>query len=140
MHDIGKLSVPDPILQKPGPLTDEEFEIIKRHPEWGDKMLVDLGFGEEIRHLVRTTTSGSTAPATRTGPEGSLISVRRPDPRPSATSTTHSSRAASTEMPGRTSGRSELLREQSGTSFDAKCVAALERVLASELAPLAAAV
>ena len=37
VHDIGKLSVPDEILQKPGPLTDEEFELIKRHPEWGDR-------------------------------------------------------------------------------------------------------
>jgi MFS family permease len=33
VHDIGKLSVPDSILQKPGPLTDEEFDVIKQHPE-----------------------------------------------------------------------------------------------------------
>ena len=53
VHDIGKLSVPDAILQKPGPLTDEEFEVIKRHPEWGDRLLVELGFDEDVRHLVR---------------------------------------------------------------------------------------
>jgi HD-GYP domain-containing protein (c-di-GMP phosphodiesterase class II) len=39
MHDIGKVGVPDSILQKPERLTDEEFAVIKRHPELGSQML-----------------------------------------------------------------------------------------------------
>lgn len=39
LHDIGKIAVPDYILQKPGKLTDEEFEIIKRHTVEGGKMI-----------------------------------------------------------------------------------------------------
>ncbi len=39
MHDIGKVGVPDAILHKPGRLSDEEFEVIKRHPELGAQML-----------------------------------------------------------------------------------------------------
>lgn len=35
LHDIGKLSVPDGILMKPGKLTEEEYAVIKRHPEAG---------------------------------------------------------------------------------------------------------
>ena len=39
LHDIGKIGVPDGILRKPGPLTDEEYEEIKHHPERGELML-----------------------------------------------------------------------------------------------------
>ncbi len=39
LHDIGKIMVPPQILNKPGKLTQEEFSIIKRHPEIGYQML-----------------------------------------------------------------------------------------------------
>lgn len=39
MHDVGKISIPDSILQKPGKLTDEEFEIMKTHSERGGKII-----------------------------------------------------------------------------------------------------
>jgi diguanylate cyclase (GGDEF)-like protein len=39
LHDIGKVGVPDSILSKPAKLTDEEFAIIKRHPELGAQIL-----------------------------------------------------------------------------------------------------
>jgi len=39
MHDIGKISIPDVILQKPGKLTDEEFAIMKQHAENGGKIV-----------------------------------------------------------------------------------------------------
>ena len=39
MHDIGKIAVPDAILQKPGRLTDEEFETMKLHAESGGKII-----------------------------------------------------------------------------------------------------
>ena len=53
LHDIGKLSVPLEILNKPGKLTDEEFAAIKRHPGDGRKLLEELGgFPEAVRALV----------------------------------------------------------------------------------------
>ncbi|MBP1559730.1 MAG: HD domain-containing protein [Oscillospiraceae bacterium] len=53
MHDVGKISVPDAILQKPGKLTDEEFEIMKLHAENGGKVIKksfrNLGNHEYLR-------------------------------------------------------------------------------------------
>jgi diguanylate cyclase (GGDEF)-like protein/putative nucleotidyltransferase with HDIG domain len=39
LHDIGKAGVPNSILHKPGPLTEEEYEVIKRHPALGAQMI-----------------------------------------------------------------------------------------------------
>ena len=39
MHDIGKISIPDAILQKPGKLTEEEFEIMKQHTRKGGRII-----------------------------------------------------------------------------------------------------
>ena len=39
LHDVGKVMIPDEVLNKPGRLTDEEFEIIKSHPQVGWKIL-----------------------------------------------------------------------------------------------------
>jgi len=39
MHDIGKIGIPDHILLKPGPLTHEEFEVMKRHAQIGHELL-----------------------------------------------------------------------------------------------------
>ena len=43
LHDVGKMKVPDEILNNPGRLTDAEFEIIKRHPLDGHAVLVEAG-------------------------------------------------------------------------------------------------
>ncbi len=42
LHDIGKVGVPDAILRKPGPLADEEWIEMQRHPEYGWRILRDL--------------------------------------------------------------------------------------------------
>jgi len=53
LHDIGKLSVPLEILRKPGPLDDDEFAEIRRHPDAGRRLLEELGgFPETVRRLV----------------------------------------------------------------------------------------
>jgi len=41
MHDIGKIGIPEHILLKEGPLKDEEFEVMKRHPQIGYEILKD---------------------------------------------------------------------------------------------------
>jgi putative nucleotidyltransferase with HDIG domain len=44
LHDIGKLGVPDAILLKPGPLTDEEWILMKQHPSLAYGMLAPIGY------------------------------------------------------------------------------------------------
>jgi putative nucleotidyltransferase with HDIG domain len=53
LHDIGKLVVPDEILRKVGPLTDEEWLIMRQHPSWGFEMLSDVRFiQDEARQII----------------------------------------------------------------------------------------
>jgi HD-GYP domain-containing protein (c-di-GMP phosphodiesterase class II) len=49
LHDVGKLGISDLILTKPGPLTKDEFKIIKTHPSIGMKILENISLSKEIR-------------------------------------------------------------------------------------------
>ena len=52
LHDIGKISVPEEILNKPGRLTPEEFEQVKSHPETGFEILKDIPFHGPVAEIV----------------------------------------------------------------------------------------
>lgn len=52
LHDIGKVSVPGEILNKPGRLTSEEFEQVKIHPETGFEILKDIPFHGPVAEIV----------------------------------------------------------------------------------------
>ncbi len=52
-HDIGKIGIPAAILMKPGPLDDEEREIIERHPELGERILAPIDQLADVRPIVR---------------------------------------------------------------------------------------
>jgi HD-GYP domain-containing protein (c-di-GMP phosphodiesterase class II) len=47
LHDVGQIGIPDAILQKPGPLEDDEYARVKRHPEDGKKMIEPVSYIEE---------------------------------------------------------------------------------------------
>lgn len=51
-HDIGKIGIPEGILDKPGSLTDEEYALIKKHPEIGAEMLKPIRSYHEIVSIV----------------------------------------------------------------------------------------
>jgi response regulator RpfG family c-di-GMP phosphodiesterase len=52
LHDVGKLGVPDTILRKPGPLDEAEWNVMRRHPEWGAEMISTVPGLERIGVLV----------------------------------------------------------------------------------------
>ncbi len=44
LHDIGKMGIPDTILLKPGPLTDEEWQVMRKHPDYAYEMLSSIEY------------------------------------------------------------------------------------------------
>ena len=53
LHDIGKVGVPDAILEKAGPLTRDEFAVMQRHPLIGDDLLAPIRTMQSLRPMVR---------------------------------------------------------------------------------------
>ncbi|MGB9920933.1 MAG: bifunctional diguanylate cyclase/phosphohydrolase [Moorellales bacterium] len=54
LHDIGKIEVPQEILNKPTRLSDEEWEVMKQHPVWGSEMLAALRAFRRAAEAVRS--------------------------------------------------------------------------------------
>jgi hypothetical protein len=135
VHDIGKLSVPDAILKKPGPLTDDEYAAVQEHAERGYKLLGELGgFGDAVRSVVRDhheRLDGCGYPRGLSGDEVTL------DARILAVCDVYDAliskrvyRDAWTE-----DDALALLRNEAGTAFDERCVEALARVVKHARAP-----
>jgi len=132
MHDVGKLSVPNAILQKPSSLTDEEFAVIKRHPEWGAELVAELGgFSPLVSRLVldhHERLDGSGYPRGLEADELELETrVLAVCDVFDALISRRVYRDAWTE-----SDALALLHREAGTKFDPRCVDAIERVLISE--------
>ncbi len=53
IHDIGKIAIPDSILQKPGPLSEEEWKVMKLHPVIGADLIKDLEIYADVADIVR---------------------------------------------------------------------------------------
>ncbi len=51
LHDVGKVGIPDSVLKKPGPLTEEEWTLMRKHPEIAARILEDADM-DDIRHWV----------------------------------------------------------------------------------------
>jgi HD-GYP domain-containing protein (c-di-GMP phosphodiesterase class II) len=140
LHDIGKLSVPDEVLKKPGALDQEEYEVIQRHPENGRRLLRELGgFQDQVLRLVHDhheRLDGSGYPQGLSATELDL------DTRILAVCDVYDALISTRVYRAAWSAEKALafLYEQAGTAFDARCVAALSRVLGREAPALRAAI
>ena len=132
LHDLGKLGVADEILEKLGPLTEEEWALIKRHPEVGARMIEPLEFLSGALPVIRhhhERPDGSGYPDGLEGDEIPLgarivaavdaydVMLHRPH-RPER----YGSKSSSAEA------LAELARE-AGSQFDVRVVEAMERLL-----------
>jgi putative nucleotidyltransferase with HDIG domain len=52
LHDIGKIWIPSRVLHRPGPLTAQEWEVMRRHPELGARMLSGMGLDDVQRWIL----------------------------------------------------------------------------------------
>ena len=123
MHDVGKLGIPDTILLKPGRLTVEEFEVMKRHPLIGHDILKDsssevLRLGARIALSHHEKFDGTGYPHGIVGEkiplEGRIVAVA------DVFDALTSSRPYKPAWPF--ARAIALLREGRGSHFDARCI------------------
>lgn len=73
LHDIGKLKIPEEILNKPGKYTDEEFALVKRHPIFGYELLKPLPLDERIKQAALSHHERCDGSGYPSGYTGSLL-------------------------------------------------------------------
>ena len=128
LHDLGKLDIPNSILTKPGRLTDREYDIMKRHAEFGQALVETSPALAEIGILVRChheRIDGNGYPDGRAGETIPLISriVAVCDSFDAMANTRQYRNGMGVDK------ALSILREHAGTQWDADVVAAAERVI-----------
>lgn len=128
LHDIGKIGISDRILHKPGPLSEEEWTIMRRHPDIGARIVEGIPFLEDTIPLIRhhqERWDGSGYPDGLRGEEIPLLAR--------VFSVVDAFDALTSDRPyrKRSSEREALayLREQAGILFDPRIVELFERLV-----------
>lgn len=127
LHDIGKISIPETILNKPGPLTPEEWELIKTHPAAGGSMLSTDRISPLTRCVVRDhheRWDGEGYPAGRRGEETHQFA------RIAAVADVYDAVTADRPYRAATPPHAgvRIIREGAGTQFDARVVGHFLRI------------
>jgi putative nucleotidyltransferase with HDIG domain len=135
LHDIGKIGIPERILQKPGPLDDDEWAIMKEHPVISEFILSDVGLHPIVLQVARSSHERIDGAGYPDGKAGDDI------PLPARiTLVADAFDALTSDRPYRL-GRSipdaiDELRTHAGTQFCPVVIEAMERLYAEEPAVL----
>jgi HD-GYP domain-containing protein (c-di-GMP phosphodiesterase class II) len=137
LHDVGKIAIPNEIINKPGPLTDEERAIINTHTIEGEKMLENVGgVLADVGRIVRSCHERHDGLGYPDGLAGAAIPVEA-----RIVACCDAFNAMTTDRPYRAAlPLAEALGElkaHSGTQFDPDVVDALLAIHADEAAPIA---
>jgi len=134
LHDIGKMGVPDSVLLKPGPLTDEEWVVMRRHPVMAYEMLAPITFLQDaldIPYAHHERWDGAGYPRGLAGEEIPLAAR--------VFAVVDVWDALRSDRPYRPAWSAERARayihEQAGRHFDARVVEAFTRMLDGQAAP-----
>lgn len=131
LHDVGKIGVPDHILKKAGPLTPEEYEVMKRHPQIGAQIVERSSFLRPalpgvLHHQERWDGSGYPAglKAKEISLQGRILSV----------ADTFDAIVSTRPYRGRRTAQAAVdeLRRCAGTQFDPEVVEAFLRAMAKK--------
>jgi HD domain len=131
LHDVGKISVPNEIINKPGPLDDAEWEVIRRHTIEGERMLKRIGgVLAEVGTIVRASHEDFDGTGYPDGLAGEEIPIEARivtccDAFSAMTTTRSYRKAMDTEA------AVEELRRCAGTQFDPDVVAVLVELIES---------
>ena len=128
LHDIGKIAIPDALLMKPGPLTDDEMQVMRRHPQIGHELLtgsqnrfIQMSATIALHHQERYDGSGY--------PDGLVAEAIPLEARIVAVADVFD--ALISQRPYKPAWSIEqalaYIAEHSGTLFDPRCVDALMR-------------
>jgi len=129
LHDVGKIGVPDAILLKPDRLTGAEYDIIKQHPEIGERILQGLPFLRDILPAVRHHHERWDGGGYPDGLAGAAIPA---DAVILAVADSFDAMTSSrTYRPALPAGEAlRRVREGAGTQYDPRVVAAFDRAVA----------
>src|SRR5215204_6546794 len=132
LHDVGKLGVADAILEKIGPLTEEEWKVVKRHPEVGARMIEPLEFLSGALPVIRHHHERPDGGGYPDGLEGEEIPLAARIVAVVDTYDVMLRRPYRPERYGSKSSPAEALQElwrEAGRQFDVRVVEALGRLL-----------
>lgn len=134
LHDIGKMGVPDHILNKPGPLTEEEWEIMRRHPSLAYDLLYPIAYlrpALEIPYCHHEKWDGSGYPRRLKGQEIPLVAR--------IFAVVDVWDALTSDRPYRPAWSAEealaYIKEHTGSHFDPQVVEVFLRLIAPAAAP-----
>ena len=131
LHDIGKIGIPEAILQKPGPLDEREWKVIQQHPLISERILSDIGLHPIVLDIARSSHERIDGQGYPQGLSGSEIPLAA-----RIVLVADAFDALTSDRPyrkGRSVARAlDEIRAHAGTQFCERCVDALEVVFREE--------
>ena len=129
LHDVGKIAIPERVLNKPSRLTDEEFDMIKRHPKIGHDIIRDIEFFGKAKEIILQHHEQLDGKGYPNGLESSEICI---EAKILAVADAYDAMTSKRVYREGTFSRQEVVRELkrcTGTQFDAGIVEELIKII-----------
>lgn len=131
LHDVGKIHVPDAVLNKPGPLDEQERKVMEQHTLWGERILPDRPFFRRARLIARSHHENVDGSGYPDGLAGEKIAI---EARIVHVADVYDALTSPRVYKGAWSGEAALeeITGKSGRSFDPAVVDAMREIVADK--------